>query len=98
MMMTQSRMRRRRPPPRGSRWRESTSMRVHRDGVFDCQHATAAWYLESMSRFAARLVENMRRATAGLPIGRISDLDGRIVAVLRDDAAWPAARERLARV
>src|SRR5256885_15836797 len=50
------------------------------------------------SRFAARLVENMRRATADLPIGRIGDLDGRIVAVLRDDAAWPVARERLARV
>ena len=50
------------------------------------------------SRFTARLVENMRRATAGLPIGRITDLDGRIVAVLRDDAAWPAVRERLARV
>jgi thiamine biosynthesis protein ThiI len=49
-------------------------------------------------RFAARLVENVRRATAGLPVGRIADLDGRIVAVLRDDASWPEARERLARV
>jgi tRNA uracil 4-sulfurtransferase len=50
------------------------------------------------SRFVARLVDNVRRATADLAVGRIADLDGRIVAVLRDDAAWPAVRERLARV
>jgi thiamine biosynthesis protein ThiI len=50
------------------------------------------------ARFAGQLVDNLRRATADLPVGRIADLHGRIILVLRDESAWPAARERLARV
>jgi tRNA uracil 4-sulfurtransferase len=50
------------------------------------------------SRFAGLLVANVRRLAADLPLGRIADLEGRIVAVLRDDAAWPEVRERLSRV
>ncbi|MET0152773.1 MAG: tRNA uracil 4-sulfurtransferase ThiI [Candidatus Binatia bacterium] len=50
------------------------------------------------ARFAGQLVDNLRRATADLPVGRIADLHGRIVLVVRDESVWPAARERLARV
>jgi thiamine biosynthesis protein ThiI len=50
------------------------------------------------SRFAAALVQNIRRAASDLPVGRIADLEGRIVAVLRDDASWPVLRERLSRI
>jgi len=50
------------------------------------------------ARFAGQLIDNLRRATTDLPIGRIADLHGRIVLVLREESAWPAARERLARV
>jgi tRNA uracil 4-sulfurtransferase len=50
------------------------------------------------ARFAARLVENMRRAAADLPIGRVRDLHGRLVATLADEATWPALRERWSRV
>jgi tRNA uracil 4-sulfurtransferase len=50
------------------------------------------------ARFAAQLIDNIRRTTAGLPIGRIADLHGRIGVVLRDEAAWPTVRERLGRV
>jgi thiamine biosynthesis protein ThiI len=50
------------------------------------------------ARFAAQLMDNLRRATADLPIGRIADLHGRIALVLREESAWPAARERLERV
>ncbi len=49
-------------------------------------------------RFTAKLIENLRRASADLPVGRIGDLHGRVVAVLRDGSAWPALRERFARV
>jgi thiamine biosynthesis protein ThiI len=50
------------------------------------------------ARFAGQLSDNLRRATADLPVGRIADLHGRIVLVLRDESAWAAVRERLARV
>jgi thiamine biosynthesis protein ThiI len=50
------------------------------------------------ARFAGQLIDNLRRATADLPIGRIADLHGRIVLVLREESAWPAVRERLERV
>jgi len=50
------------------------------------------------SRFAGMLVANIRRLTADLPVGKIADLEGRIVVVLRDDVCWPELRERLARV
>ena len=50
------------------------------------------------ARFAAQLIDNLRRATVDLPIGRIADLHGRIVLVLREESAWAAARERLERV
>src|SRR5258706_3952162 len=50
------------------------------------------------ARFAGALIDNIRRLAADLPLGKIADLEGRIVAVLRDDACWPELRERLARV
>jgi thiamine biosynthesis protein ThiI len=50
------------------------------------------------ARFAAQLIDNLRRATADLPVGRIADLHGRIALALREESAWPAARERLERV
>jgi thiamine biosynthesis protein ThiI len=50
------------------------------------------------ARFVAQLIENVRRVSADLPLGRIADLHGRVGAVLRDDSAWPVVRERLARV
>jgi len=50
------------------------------------------------ARFAARLVENMRKAVADLPIGRVRDLHGRLVATLADESAWPTVRERWSRV
>src|SRR6516225_6390991 len=43
------------------------------------------------ARFAGQLIDNLRRVTADLPIGRIA-------LVLREESAWPAARERLERV
>ncbi len=49
-------------------------------------------------RFTAKLIENLRRASADLPVGKIGDLHGRVVAVLGDGSAWPALRERFARV
>lgn len=49
-------------------------------------------------RFAARLIDNIRRVAIDLPVGRIADLHGRIALVLGDDSAWPVLRERLARV
>ncbi|MGH7900035.1 MAG: tRNA uracil 4-sulfurtransferase ThiI [Candidatus Binatia bacterium] len=50
------------------------------------------------ARFVAQLIENLRRVSADLPVGRIADLHGRVAAVLRDDSAWPVLRERFARV
>ncbi|MBI2962719.1 MAG: tRNA 4-thiouridine(8) synthase ThiI [Deltaproteobacteria bacterium] len=50
------------------------------------------------ARFAAALADNVRRATADLPVERVADAHGRLVAELRDDARWPELRERLARV
>jgi tRNA uracil 4-sulfurtransferase len=47
------------------------------------------------ARFVAALIDNVRRLTADLPIGRIRDVHGRVVAVLREDASWPRVRERL---
>jgi thiamine biosynthesis protein ThiI len=47
------------------------------------------------ARFVAALVRNLRRLTADLPIGRIADVHGRLVAVLREGASWPQLRERL---
>ncbi|MGH7819161.1 MAG: tRNA uracil 4-sulfurtransferase ThiI [Candidatus Binatia bacterium] len=49
-------------------------------------------------RFTARLIRNVRRACEDLPLGRVADRHGRIVAALEQDEAWPAVRERLGRV
>src|SRR2546426_799430 len=48
--------------------------------------------------FVRRLVENVERATAGLPVGRVRRAAARLLLPLADTAAWPAVRERLARV
>ena len=50
------------------------------------------------ARFAAQLVDNMRRVTADLALGRIGDLHGRLVAALADESLWPVVRERWSRV
>jgi tRNA uracil 4-sulfurtransferase len=47
------------------------------------------------ARFVAALIDNVRRLTADLAIGRIADVHGRVVAVLREDESWPLVRERL---
>src|SRR2546427_10333580 len=48
--------------------------------------------------FVRRLVENVERATAGLPVGRVRRASARLLLPLADAAAWPAVRERLARM
>ncbi len=48
--------------------------------------------------FVRRLLENVERATAGLPVGRVRRASARLLLPLADASAWPAARERLARV
>src|SRR5881398_2141100 len=48
--------------------------------------------------FVRRLVENVERATAGLPVGRVRGASARLLLPLGDRAAWPAVRDRLARV
>jgi len=50
------------------------------------------------ARFAAQLIDNMRRLTADLALGRIGDLHGRVVATLPDESLWPVVRERFSRV
>src|SRR5207244_5844741 len=45
-----------------------------------------------------RPVENILRATAGLPVGSIARASARLLLPLADVAAWPEARARLARV
>src|SRR3954464_28105 len=48
--------------------------------------------------FIARLVRNLRLATSDLGVRDVRVLMGRIELVLDGDGAWPAIRERLARV
>jgi thiamine biosynthesis protein ThiI len=48
--------------------------------------------------FVRRLGENVARAVVGLPVGEIRRASARLLLPLREAAAWPAARERLARV
>src|SRR5262245_28375091 len=48
--------------------------------------------------FVRRLVGNVERALAGLPVGAVRRASARLVLPLADLAAWPAARARLARV
>src|SRR5213593_1564394 len=48
--------------------------------------------------FVRRLAENVERATAGLPVGRVRCASARLLLPLGDRAAWPAVRDRLARV
>src|SRR5207245_2661441 len=48
--------------------------------------------------FVRRLLENVERATAGLPVGRVRRASARLLLPLADAGAWPAARERLARI
>jgi thiamine biosynthesis protein ThiI len=50
------------------------------------------------ARFASALAENIRRLARDLPLGKIADLQGRIVVVVKDDACWPELRARLARI
>src|SRR5437867_3745477 len=48
--------------------------------------------------FVRRLVDNIVRAAAGLPVGAIARASARLLLPLGDVAAWPEARARLARV
>ncbi|TMB42044.1 MAG: tRNA 4-thiouridine(8) synthase ThiI [Deltaproteobacteria bacterium] len=48
--------------------------------------------------FVRRLVDNIVRATAGLPVGAIARASARLLLPLGDVTAWPEARARLARV
>src|SRR5438093_1394653 len=48
--------------------------------------------------FVRRLVENVERATAGLPVGGVRWASARLLLGLAERAAWPAVRDRLARV
>src|SRR5262249_62130427 len=48
--------------------------------------------------FVRRLVEHVARLCADLPVGPVARASARLLLPLRDPAAWPTARERLARV
>ena len=48
--------------------------------------------------FLNRLVRNIERAAADLPLKRVVPLPGRLMVELADEAAWPQLRERLAAV
>jgi thiamine biosynthesis protein ThiI len=48
--------------------------------------------------FEGRLVRHIRLALKGLGVARVEPLHGRIRVVLKDEARWDPARERLARV
>ena len=48
--------------------------------------------------FINRLVRNIERAGADLPLKRVVPLPGRLMIELTDEAAWPRLRERLAQV
>ena len=48
--------------------------------------------------FINRLVRNIERAGADLPLKRVVALPGRLMIELTDEAAWPRLRERLAQV
>jgi len=48
--------------------------------------------------FVRHLTEHVRRVLAGLPIGEVRRASARVVVPLGDEAAWPDARARLARV
>jgi thiamine biosynthesis protein ThiI len=48
--------------------------------------------------FVRRLADNVTRAVAGLPVGEVRRASARLLLPLHDAAAWPAAREGLARV
>jgi len=48
--------------------------------------------------FVRRLVDNVLRATAGLPVGSVGRASARLLLPLHDVAAWPEARARLARI
>jgi len=48
--------------------------------------------------FVRRLVEHIERVTADLPLGPIGRASARLILPLRDAAAWPEARRRLAHV
>jgi len=48
--------------------------------------------------FINRLVRNIERATADLPVKRVVPLPGRLLVELGDGAAWPRLRERLSKV
>jgi thiamine biosynthesis protein ThiI len=48
--------------------------------------------------FVRRLADNVARAVTGLPVGDVRRASARLLLPLRDVRAWPAARERLARI
>src|SRR5690242_20290666 len=48
--------------------------------------------------FVRRLRENVASAVAALPVGPVGCASARLLLPLRDPAAWPAVRTRLARV
>jgi thiamine biosynthesis protein ThiI len=48
--------------------------------------------------FVRRLAEHVTRVTAGLPVGSVHRASARLMLALRDPAAWPEVRTRLARV
>src|SRR5207249_12191796 len=45
--------------------------------------------------FVRRLAENVERATAGLPVGRVRCASARLLLPLGDRATWPAVLDRL---
>ncbi len=48
--------------------------------------------------FIAKLVRNLKAATADLPVGEVKALVGRVELMLEEDAAWDSVRDRLSRV
>ena len=48
--------------------------------------------------FVRRLVEHVTRATADLPVGPVGRASARLLLPVRDTAAWPEVRARLARI
>ena len=48
--------------------------------------------------FVRRLAEHVERVVADLPVGAVAHASARLLLPLRDPAAWPGLRDRLARV
>lgn len=80
-------------------------MKVAPSTVLDsaCRHAVVHYHeiaLKGRNRpfFLNRLVRNIERAAADLPLKRVVPLPGRLMVELTDEAAWPQLRDRLSSV